>query len=86
MEQLKVSAKSNPKKVAGAIAGSTKEEGQVKVQAIGAGAVNQAIKAISIARSFVRKEKTDLICVPSLIDVPVDGGQITAVELLVERR
>lgn len=86
MELLKVSAKSNPKKVAGAIVGSTKEEGKVELQAIGAGAVNQAIKSVSIARNYVKKDNVDFNCVPSLVDVEIDGEQITAVQLLVERR
>lgn len=86
MEVLKVSSKSFPKKVAGAIVGSTKEAGKVEIQAIGAGAVNQAIKAVSIARGFVKEENVDFVCVPSLIDVEINGEQITAVQLLVERR
>lgn len=86
MELLKVSAKSNPKKVAGAIVGATKEEGKVELQTIGAGAVNQTVKAVAIARNFVKKENVDFICIPQLIDVEIDGNRVTAVQFTVERR
>jgi len=86
MEILKVSAKSNPNSVAGALAGVIRENGKAEVQAIGAGALNQAIKAIAIARGFVAPTGVDLICIPAFIDVEIDGEERTAIRLLVESR
>jgi stage V sporulation protein S len=86
MEILKVSAKSNPNSVAGALAGVLRENGKAEVQAIGAGALNQAIKAVAIARGFVAPTGVDLICIPAFIDVIIDGEERTAIRLLVEPR
>jgi len=86
MEILKVSAKSNPNSVAGALAGVIRENGKAEVQAIGAGALNQAIKAVAIARGFVAPTGVDLICIPAFIDVSIDGEERTAIRLLVESR
>ncbi len=86
MEILKVSAKSNPNSVAGALAGVIRENGKAEVQAIGAGALNQAVKAIAIARGFVAPTGVDLICIPAFIDVSIDGEERTAIRLLVESR
>jgi stage V sporulation protein S len=86
MEILKVSAKSNPNSVAGALAGVIRENGKAEVQAIGAGALNQAVKAIAIARGFVAPTGVDLICIPAFIDVTIDGEERTAIRLLVESR
>lgn len=83
---LKVSAKSNPNAVAGAIAGIIRQNGPVELQVIGAGALNQAIKAIAIARGFVVPSGIDLICVPSFQDVDIDGENRTAIRLRVEDR
>src|SRR5690606_37525345 len=69
MEVLKVSSKSNPNKVAGALAGVIREKGRAEIQAIGAGAVNQAIKAIAIARGYLAPSGFDLVCVPAFTDV-----------------
>ncbi|MGE4589281.1 MAG: stage V sporulation protein S [Acidaminococcaceae bacterium] len=86
MDVLKVSAKSNPNSVAGALAGVLREHGRAEMQAIGAGALNQAIKAIAIARGFVAPSGMDLICIPAFIEIEIEGGQRTAIKLLVEPR
>src|SRR5690554_7265134 len=69
MEILKVSAKSNPNSVAGALAGVLRERGAAEIQAIGAGALNQAVKAVAIARGFVAPSGIDLICIPAFTDI-----------------
>lgn len=86
MEVLKVSSKSNPNSVAGALAGVLRESGEAEMQVIGAGALNQAIKAIAIARGFVAPSGMDLVCVPSFTDVEIDGEERTAIRLTVESR
>ena len=86
MEILKVSAKSNPKSVAGAIAGVIRQEGKAEVQAIGAGALNQAIKAIAIARGYVSPGGVDLVCIPAFADIQIDGAERTAIKLIVKPR
>jgi stage V sporulation protein S len=86
MEVLKVSSKSNPNSVAGALAGVLRESGEAEMQVIGAGALNQAIKAIAIARGFVAPSGMDLICVPAFTDVIIDGEERTAIKLSVETR
>ncbi len=83
---LKVSANSNPHSVAGAIAGTIRETGRAEVQAIGAGAVNQAVKATAIARTFLENDKIDLVCVPGFTQVEVEGNQKTAMKLILEPR
>jgi stage V sporulation protein S len=85
-EVLKVSTRSRPSAVAGAIAGVIRESGLAEVQSIGAGATNQAIKAIAIARSYLNEEGIDIICVPSFIDVSIDNEERTAIRMLIERR
>ena len=86
MEVLKVSSKSNPNSVAGALAGVLREKGSAEIQAIGAGALNQAIKAIAIARGFVAPSGMDLVCVPAFTDINIEGDQKTAIKLIVEPR
>jgi stage V sporulation protein S len=86
MEVLKVSAKSNPNSVAGAISATIREHGSTEIQAIGAGAINQAVKAVAIARGFVAPGGTDLICIPAFTDVVIDGEERTAMKLIVESR
>lgn len=86
MEILKVAAKSNPNAVAGALAGVLREKGGVEIQAIGAGALNQAVKAIVIARGFVAPSGMDLICVPAFTEIDIDGEERTAIRLIVEPR
>lgn len=84
MEALRVSSKSKPNSVAGAIAGVVREHGCVEMQTIGAGALNQAVKAIAIARGFLAPSGIDLICVPAFADIKVDGQERTAIKLLVK--
>lgn len=86
METLKVSTKSNPNSVAGALANVFREKGKVEIQAVGAGALNQAIKAIAIARGFVAPSGKNLICIPSFTDIQIDGETRTAIKLLVEAK
>lgn len=86
MEVLKVSAKSNPNSVAGALAGVLREKGGAEIQAIGAGALNQAVKAIAIARGFVAPSGIDLVAVPAFTDIEIDGEERTAIKLIVEPR
>jgi stage V sporulation protein S len=86
MEILKVSAKSNPNSVAGALAGVIRERGSAEVQSIGAGALNQAIKAVAIARGFVAPSGIDLVCVPAFTDIEIDGEERTAIKLIIEPR
>ncbi|BEP29096.1 stage V sporulation protein S [Helicovermis profundi] len=83
MEILKVSSKSNPNSVAGALAGVIREHGSAEMQAVGAGAINQAIKAIAIARGFVAPSGIDLVCVPAFADIVIDGEERTAIKLIV---
>jgi stage V sporulation protein S len=86
MEQLKVSTKSNPNSVAGAMAGVLRQSGAVEVQVVGAGALNQAIKAVAIARGYVASGGLDLVCVPSFADIEIDGERRTAIRLVIEDR
>lgn len=83
---IKVSSKSNPNSVAGAIAGIIKEEKSLEIQVIGAGALNQAIKAIAIARGFLAPAGYDIVCSPSFKEIEVDGKLKTAIRLKVEAR
>jgi stage V sporulation protein S len=85
-EVLKVSARSRPSAVAGAIAGVVRESGRAEVQAIGAGATNQAVKAVAIARDYLRETGIDAVCVPAFIDVTIDNEDRTAIRLVVEPR
>jgi len=84
METLKVSSKSDANKVAGALANVLREKKTVEIQAIGAGALNQAIKAIAIARGFVAPSGKNLICIPAFSDIIIDGEERTAIKLIVE--
>lgn len=86
MEQLKVSTRSNPNSVAGAMAGVVRSHGSVEVQVVGAGALNQAIKAVAIARGYVEAAGIDLVCVPAFADISIDGERRTAIRLLIEDR
>lgn len=86
MEVLKVSAKSSPNSVAGALAGVLREIGAAEIQAIGAGALNQAVKAVAIARGFVAPSGMDLICIPAFTDILIDGEERTAIKLIVQPR
>lgn len=86
MDSLKVSSRSNPNSVAGALVAVIREKGYAEMQAVGAGALNQAIKAIAIARGFVAPSGTDLICSPAFADIIIAGEERTALKLVVEKR
>ncbi|NLM39685.1 MAG: stage V sporulation protein S [Firmicutes bacterium] len=86
MDVLKVSAKSVPNAVAGALAGVLRERGRAEIQAIGAGALNQAVKAVAIARGFVAPSGMDLVCIPAFTDIMIDNEERTAIKLIVEPR
>ena len=86
MTILKVSARSKATAVAGAIAGVIRDVGHAEVQAIGAGAVNQAAKAVAIARSYLALDGIDVICIPAFADVIIADQQRTALKFVVEPR
>jgi len=86
MDVLKVSTKSNPNSVAGALAAIIKEQNIAEIQAVGAGAINQAVKAIAIARGFVAPSGKDIICIPAFTDIQIDGEERTAIKLIVQPR
>ena len=88
MEILKVSSKSNSSKVAGAIANIFREKGTVELQTIGAGSLNQAIKALCIARGFLAPSGTNLVCIPAFTDIIIDGEEKTGItnEMVAEAR
>lgn len=86
MSVIKVSAKSRTASVAGAIAGVIRENGRAEVQAIGAGAVNQAIKAVAIANGYLIEEGKSIVCIPEFVDVQIETNERTALRLLVEPR
>ena len=86
MEILKVSAQSQPKAVAGALAAALRERTTAELQAVGAGAVNQAVKAIAITRGFVAPNGIDLIVIPAFSEIMIDGEERTAIKFIVEPR
>ncbi|MGE5482045.1 MAG: stage V sporulation protein S [Bacteroidota bacterium] len=86
MDVLKVSANSKPKAVAGALAAVLREKGSAEVQAVGAGAVNQAIKAIAITRGFVAPNGIDLVCIPAFAEININGEERTAIRFIIEPR
>lgn len=75
-----------PNSVAGALAGVLREKGTAELQAVGAGALNQAVKAVAIARGFVAPSGIDLVCVPAFADIEIDGEERTAIKLIIESR
>lgn len=83
---LKVSSKSSPASVAGAIAGMIRDGVPVEIQAVGAGAVNQAVKAIAISRGFLSPVGIEIACIPSFADIVIDGEYRTAIRFAVESR
>ena len=83
---LKVSSKSSPASVAGAIAGMVKDGVCVEIQSVGAGAVNQAVKAIAISRGFLSPVGIEIVCIPSFTDIVIDGEYRTAIRFSVEPR
>ena len=86
MEILKVSSRSVPNSVAGAISGVIRESGAVEIQAVSAGAANQAIKSVAIARGYLAPIGIDLICIPAFANVTIDGEDRTAIKLICEAR
>ena len=86
MNVLKVSAKSLPNSVAGAIAGVIRENNEVEIQAVGAGATNQAIKWIATARGYLAPTGVDLVSIPAFASVDIDGVERTAIKLIVMAR
>ena len=86
MDIIKVAGTSRTTAVAGCIAGVMREKGQVDVRAIGAGAVNQAIKAVIFARGYLEPDGIEIICVPIFVEVTIDNQERTAVRLSVEKR
>lgn len=86
MDIIKVSASSRTSAVAGAIAGVIREHRRAEAQAIGAGAVNQAIKAVAIARGYLHEDGIDIICIPEFVTVDIEGKERTAIRLVIEVR
>ncbi|MBN1661328.1 MAG: stage V sporulation protein S [Anaerolineae bacterium] len=83
---IRVAANSRSTAVAGAIAGVVREQGRAEIQAIGAGAVNQALKAAAIARGFLALDGIDVVCVPAFADVEIGGQERTAIRISIEPR
>lgn len=86
VQLLQVASSSQPASVAGAIAGVIRERRICELQAIGAGAINQTIKAIAIARGYMAPAGVDLICTPSFSDIEINGEERTAIRFKVEAR
>jgi stage V sporulation protein S len=86
VEVLKVSAHSNPKSVAGALAAVVRENGAAELQAVGAGAVNQSVKAIAICRGYVAPNGINLITIPAFVEIVIEGEEKTAIKFIVEPR
>ena len=84
MDILKVSSKSSPNSIAGALAGVVREKGSAELQAVGAGAINQAVKAVAIARGFVAPAGVDLVCIPAFAEVEVEGEDRTGIKIIVQ--
>ncbi|HOT32609.1 MAG TPA: stage V sporulation protein S [Petrotogaceae bacterium] len=85
-EVLKVAANSKPIAVAGALSAIIRDHGIAELQAIGAGAVNQAVKAIAIARGYVAPSGIDLVCIPAFSDVHIEGEERTAIKFTIKNR
>ena len=86
MVVLKVSSRSVPNSVAGAIAGAIRENQTWEVQAVGAGALNQAIKSIAVARGYLAPLGIDIVCIPAFTNVKIDEEDRTAIKLMIETR
>jgi stage V sporulation protein S len=84
MEMIKVSANSRTSAVAGAIAGVMREHHRAEVQAIGAGAVNQAVKALVLASGYLKEDGIEVCCIPEFVDVEIDEKVRTAIRLVIE--
>ncbi|MDO4382391.1 MAG: stage V sporulation protein S [Clostridia bacterium] len=81
---LKISSKSNPSSVAGAIAGMINENKQVELSAVGAGAVNQAVKAIAIVRGFVAPTGKNLVCIPAFTTMNIEETDRTGIKFIIK--
>jgi len=86
MEILKVSGNSQPKAVAGALAAVLRDNNTAEIQAVGAGAINQAVKAIAITRGFVAPNGIDLVAIPAFAEIDIDGESRTAIKFIIESR
>ena len=86
MDMIKVSANSRTSAVAGAIAGVVREHKRAEVQAIGAGAVNQSVKALVLAIGYLKNDGIEVVCIPEFVDVTIDDKVRTAIKLVVEPR
>jgi stage V sporulation protein S len=86
MNVIKVSSESRTSAVAGAVAGVVREHGRAEVQAIGAGAVNQAVQAVAIARGYLQEDGIEVVCLPEFTSVDISGKERTAIKLVVEPR
>ncbi|MGD0611032.1 MAG: stage V sporulation protein S [Anaerolineales bacterium] len=86
MALIKVSATSRTAAVAGAIAGVVREQGRAEVQAIGAGAVNQAVKALILATGYLKDDGINVVAVPEFVDVEIEEKVRTAIKIVVEPR
>lgn len=86
MDMIKVSANSRTSAVAGAIAGVIRDTKHAEVQAIGAGAVNQALKALVLATGYLRSDGIEVVCVPEFVDVQIDDKVRTAIKMVIEPR
>ena len=86
MDVIKVSAHSRSTAVAGAIAGVMRDHSHAEVQAIGASAVNQAVKAVAIARNYLALDGIQIVCVPEFVEIDIEGQERTAVKLIIEPR
>lgn len=86
MDIIKVSSHSGVSAAAGAIAGCMRENGEAEVQVVGAGALNQAVKAIIIARGFLSPEGIDLCVVPSFCEITINDQERTAIRLNIHKR
>ena len=85
-EILKVATDSDPNSVAGALAGAIREKGKAEMQAVGAGAVNQAVKAVAVARGFVASSGIDLFCIPGFKKIEMEGEERTAIRFIIQSR
>ena len=86
MDMIKVSAISRTSAVAGAIAGVVREHKRAEVQAIGAGAVNQAVKALVLATGYLKGDGIDIVCVPEFVEVTIEDKVRTAIKMVIEPR
>jgi stage V sporulation protein S len=86
MDIIRVSATSRSSAVAGAIAGVIREHKRAEVQAIGAGAVNQAVKALILATGYLKEDSIDIVAVPEFVEVEIEGKVRTAIKLVIEPR